>query len=41
MHKINIVEAERIKMIYLNNIVKFNNKFRPRSKEGNDKKKYL
>ena len=39
--KINIVEAEVGQNNLLSNIVEFNNKFKPRLKKVNIKKKYL
>ena len=36
--KININEAERDQSILLKNMVEFNNKSRPKTKEGKDKK---
>ena len=40
-HKANMVELEEDKSNLLNNILEFNNKSRPRSKEGKDKKEIL
>ena len=40
-HKINVVKAEEDQSSLLNNIIEFHNKFRPRSKEGKDKKEIL
>ena len=39
--KIHTVQAEEDQSDLLNNIVEFNVKSRPRSKEGKDKKKHL
>ena len=39
--KLNIIEAEEDQNNLLNNIVEFDNKSRPRSKEGKDKKEIV
>ena len=39
--KANIIEAEEDQNNLLNNMIEFDNKPRPRSKKGKDKKKYF